>query len=302
MSCSRADLHRFVGILESWFDSLLMPKLFQSKPKPPTNARPPQQQDKLALKEAKWGGYRDAAVKRLASLEEDGWAVAYTDGSSKMVRGWRQEGYGMWFAEASARNHAAPIPESERQSVSRGELRGVIHAILQRRQGERLVVVLDSEYVYKDIMEWSAKWRRHGWRTASGEVGHRDLWEQILWERKTAGEELHVHWVPSHLGVHGNHQADGLAEEGRQMHPHNRHGLPKRPRVEPMWADLGWRRCLVKFRPQGHPVTSAVSWRGDGALRWMPRHVVRGKRTPRLEALGQTQARASRGDRSVVRK
>ena len=27
-----------------------------SKPKPPTNAQPPQQQDKLALKEAKWGG------------------------------------------------------------------------------------------------------------------------------------------------------------------------------------------------------------------------------------------------------
>ena len=240
MSCARADLHRFVGILDSWFDNPLMPKLFQSKLKPPTNARPPQQHDKLALKEAKWGGgYRDAAVKRLASLEEDGWMVAYTDGSSKMVRGWRQGGYGVWLAEASARNHAAPIPESERQSVSRGELRGVLHAILQRRQGEQLVVVLDSEYVYKGIMEWSAKWRRHGWRTASGEVGHRDLWEQILWERERAREELQVHWVPSHLGVHGNHQADALAEEGRQMHPHNQQGLPKRPRVEPRWADLG---------------------------------------------------------------
>ena len=87
-------------------------------------------------------------------------------------------GYGVWFAEASTRNFAAPIPESERQSVSRRELRGVPHAILQRRQGELLVVVLDSEYVYQGIMELSTKWRRHGWRVASGEVGHRNLWEQ----------------------------------------------------------------------------------------------------------------------------
>ena len=239
MSCAKADLHRFVGVLDSWFDSPLMPKLFQTQPKPPTNTRPPQQQDKLALKEAKWAGYRDTQVKRLALLEEEGRTVAYTDGSSKMVRGWRQGGYGVWFAEASDWNHAAHIPEPERQSVSRGGLRGVLHAILQRRPGERLVVVLDSEYAYKGIMEWSAKWRRHGWRTASGEVGHRDLWEQILWERERAGEELQVHWVPSHLGVHGNHQADALAEEGRQMHPHNQRGLPKRPRVEPVWADLG---------------------------------------------------------------
>ena len=180
MSFARGDLHRFVGILDSWFDSPLMPKLFQSKPKPPTNAWPPEQRDKLALKEAKWGGYRGAAVKRLASLEEDGWTVTYTDGSSKMVRGWKQEGYGVWFAEASTRNHAAPIPESERQSVSKGKLRGVLNAIVQRRRAERLVVVLDSEYVYKGIMEWSAKRRRHGWRMASGEVGHRDLWEQLL--------------------------------------------------------------------------------------------------------------------------
>ena len=70
-------------------------------------------------------------------------------------------------------------------------------------------------------------------------MGHRDLWEQILWERERAGEELQVCWVPSHLGVHGTHQADALAEEGRRTHPHNQRGLPKRPRVELAWADLG---------------------------------------------------------------
>ena len=40
-----------------------------------------------------------------------------------------------------------------------------------------MVVVLDCEYVYKGITEWSVKWHRHGWRVKNREVGHRDLWE-----------------------------------------------------------------------------------------------------------------------------
>ena len=67
-----------------------------------------------------------------------------------------------------------------RQSVSRAELRGVLRVLQLLRPGERMVIVLDSEYVYKGIIDWSHKWRRHGWKTASGEVGHRDLWETIL--------------------------------------------------------------------------------------------------------------------------
>ena len=163
MSCPRSDLHRFVGILDGWFDDPHMPAIFKCHPKAPTNAKPPEQVDKIALKEAKWGQYRDAVVQRLCSLEEDGWTLVYTDSSSKTVQGWMQGGYGVWFAANSPRNHAAHIPESERKSVSRGELRGGLHAILHRRLGEYMVVVMDSEYVFKGIMEWSPKWQQHGW-------------------------------------------------------------------------------------------------------------------------------------------
>ena len=68
-----------------------------------------------------------------------------------------------------------PVPDSERQSVSKRALRGVLW-----RAGERMVVVLDPEYVYKGITEWSPKWHRHLWRIQSREVGHRDLWETIF--------------------------------------------------------------------------------------------------------------------------
>ena len=84
--------------------------------------------------------------------------------------------------------------------------------MLQRQQGERLVVVLDSEYVYKGITQRSEKWRRHGWRTSSGDVGHRDLWEHILWLREGVGNQLQLRWAPSHLKVPGNEGADELAE------------------------------------------------------------------------------------------
>ena len=57
-----------------------------------------------------------------------------------------------------------------------------------RTAGERMVVVLDSEYVFDGITMWSTAWRQPGWRTSSGEVAHQeDLWEQILWLRENAG-------------------------------------------------------------------------------------------------------------------
>ena len=69
----------------------------------------------------------------------------------------------MFFEDASPRNYSAPVPPHERQSVSRAELMGVLQALQLRRPGGRMVVVLDSEYVYKGITDWSPKWRRHGW-------------------------------------------------------------------------------------------------------------------------------------------
>ena len=47
--------------------------------------------------------------------------------------------------------------------------------------------MLVSLYIYKGIVGWSTKWSRHGWHTSSGEVGHQDLREQILWERERGG-------------------------------------------------------------------------------------------------------------------
>ena len=135
MSCSRQDLHRFVGILDGWFLDPWMPRIVQGPPQPPTNAKPVKQLNKLEEKEKKWGSYRDAAVLRLRALEEEGWTVAYSDGSAKTVRAWAQAGYGVWFGPGSPRIFSAHVLPGEQQSVSRGELQGVLHELLCRRAG-----------------------------------------------------------------------------------------------------------------------------------------------------------------------
>ena len=114
----------------------------------------------------------------------------------------------------------------------------MLHAALSPKPGDRMVIVLDSEYAYKGITVWAEKWRRHGWRTSSGEVGHRDLWEHIFWLREGAGDLLQLRWVPSHLNVEGNEEADALACQGREQHPNNLLPLSKRRRVTE-WEDLG---------------------------------------------------------------
>ena len=198
-------------------------------------------------KEAKWGRFRDAAVQRLQSLESEGWAVVYTDGSFKTVREWMRGDYGVWFAIGLERNYCAHVSESERQSVCRGELRGVLHAILHRRPGESMAVVMDSEYVFKGITGWSLKWRRHGQRTSNGEVGHRDLWEQILWERERAG------------GFIGCLHIWGCKAIMRQLHWLSRVDRCTCIICSHCPSDLGrkcfgniwgWRRCRVKCRSQ----------------------------------------------------
>ena len=84
---------------------------------------------------------------------DEGWKLVYTDGSTKQVKGWWRAGYGAWFGEGDDRNVGLPVPAKERQSVSQRELRGVLYALEQRRASEKMVVVLDSEYVYKGITE-----------------------------------------------------------------------------------------------------------------------------------------------------
>ena len=133
--------------------------------------------------------YRDKLVTELAALSQSGAVVMFffpADGSAKWVKGWMQAGFGIWL-EGQPSRYWAHAPIHERHSVSRAELPGLLRVVTAPKPKECLVVMLDSQFVDKGKMEWSLKWLRHGWRTVSMEVGHRDLWEAILLEREAAG-------------------------------------------------------------------------------------------------------------------
>ena len=102
-----------------------------------------------------------------------GWLVVYTGSLAKWVRVWMQVGSGVWFGDKHPRNFQACILAHLRQSISQGEVQGMLPALLARAEGEQMVVVLDNEYVFNGITKWSTKWRRHGWRNSSGEMGSR---------------------------------------------------------------------------------------------------------------------------------
>ena len=136
-------------------------------------------------------------VKRLKVLETEQRTLVYTDALAKQVRGWWQAGYGL------ERRTNRIVPAAERQSVSRGEIRGALHALHRRRAVEKMVVVLDSEYVYKGITEWSPKWHHHSWRVKSREVGHRALWEAVFSSSRMRGPCLHSSGPPHICGWGG---------------------------------------------------------------------------------------------------
>ena len=60
----------------------------------------------------------------------------------------------------------------------------------------------------------------------------------LLAEQELAGDRLQVRWVPSHLGVAGNEEADQLAGRGRLLLPYNEDSPRKRCRLELQWEEL----------------------------------------------------------------
>ncbi|KIY71960.1 ribonuclease H-like protein [Cylindrobasidium torrendii FP15055 ss-10] len=102
------------------------------------------------------------------------------------------------------------------QTSNRAELRAVLGALEYRHwPGEgflHIVIATDSEYVVLGMTERLEKWRRTGWKTASGQpVKNRDLWEAIAKKAEDFGKwgtQTQFWLIPRDWNV-----ADALAKE-----------------------------------------------------------------------------------------
>lgn len=133
----------------------------------------------------------------------------YTDGA---CRG--NPGVGGWGAVLSYGSHKKEIFGGEAHTTNnRMELMAVIRALEQLKQGSKVRLYTDSQYVQKGISTWIHGWKKNGWRTASkAPVKNVDLWQQL--DALIAPHQIEWLWVKGHATSLGNIKADQLANLG----------------------------------------------------------------------------------------
>lgn len=102
---------------------------------------------------------------------------------------------------------------SETHSTNnRMELTAALEALRSRRDGEKVELHTDSEYLRKGITQWISAWKRNGWTRKTGKpVLNKDLWIALDAENK----RVHVEWrwVKAHAGHVYNEMVDEAARD-----------------------------------------------------------------------------------------
>lgn len=112
--------------------------------------------------------------------------MAFTDGSAinngkKNARA----GYAVVWPRDETMNFAEAIPSTEMQTNNRAEYSAAHKALLQANEidpsGLRtLWIYTDSQLVINCVTKWLNKWKKNGWKTATGgNVEHQDLLKDI---------------------------------------------------------------------------------------------------------------------------
>ncbi|EFZ03312.1 Ribonuclease H domain protein [Metarhizium robertsii ARSEF 23] len=112
-----------------------------------------------------------------------------------------------------------PFGDPSNQTSNRAELRAVLAALRFRHwEGEgfkTIVFATDSEYVAEGATHWARTWVRNGWRTSTGAVRNKDLWEMLLGEVErwnSWGVEIQFWRIPRAL----NERADTAAKQAAE--------------------------------------------------------------------------------------
>jgi ribonuclease HI len=98
---------------------------------------------------------------------------------------------------------------------NRAELTALIEGLKALKLPSHVTVHSDSEYVIKAFTEGRLeRWSTNGWRTRTGVVKNRDLWEVLLVE--SARHQCEFVWVPGHSDIPLNERCDELAGQARR--------------------------------------------------------------------------------------
>jgi ribonuclease HI len=146
--------------------------------------------------------------------------VAYTDGAAKGNPGPGGWGVVIVAPDGQVSEFGGGAAHTTNNQM---ELTAAIEALRRIPAAAGLIVVYtDSTYLIRGITEWLGRWRRRGWKTATGTaVLNREYWEEL--DGVLSAHTGPVSWrhVPGHAGVAGNERADAIATavaRGRRPH------------------------------------------------------------------------------------
>lgn len=135
--------------------------------------------------------------------------VIYTDGACDP-----NPGRGGWAALIILAGGKMEISGREAESTNnRMELTAAIRALKSLKQPSSVTIYTDSQYLQKGIREWLPGWIRKNWRTTSGKVANRDLWEELIAAEKP--HQVNWQWLKGHDGDMHNQRVDLLARKAR---------------------------------------------------------------------------------------
>lgn len=170
--------------------------------------RPSEENEASKLKRMK---FADSLVPQPVNKDS---VVIYTDGACvsngrKRAKG----GIGVYWGP----NHPMNISETleGRQTNNRAEIMAAVRALNQCKSIgiKNVKLCTDSNFLIKGITQWINKWKRNGWKLATGgDVINREDFELL----DQAQKGLNVNWehVRGHKGIPGNEAADKLARDG----------------------------------------------------------------------------------------
>ena len=139
--------------------------------------------------------------------------IIYTDGGASP-----NPGKGGWAAVlySPAHNAKREIYGGEHDTTNnRMEITAAIKALEALKTPCDVDLYTDSEYLKNTFAKkWIYNWKKNGWKTTSGAVLNRDLWEKLL--ELTKIHNVTWHHVKGHADNELNNRCDELVHKARE--------------------------------------------------------------------------------------
>ncbi|CAK5265932.1 unnamed protein product [Mycena citricolor] len=138
---------------------------------------------------------------------------AYTDGSAtKNGREGTEAGAGIYFEDDDRENKAIKVPNELGPSNQIAEMLAIKETIEICPPGAPIHIKTDSMYCVNGLTKSLQKWEDQGFFLAA----NGDLAKLTITKIRNRRARTRLTWVKGHAGIHGNEEADKLANEGRQ--------------------------------------------------------------------------------------